>query len=497
MSTIDHDKIVKSVPQKGFFGHPKGLYTLFFTEFWERFSYYGMRALLIYYMYTEVTKGGLGFDQTTANSIMSVYGALVYMSGVIGGWLADRVFGSSSAVFYGGVFIMLGHVILGLPGGATSLFISMGLIIIGTGLLKPNVSNMVGDLYSKTDPRRDSGFSIFYMGINMGGFIAPLIVGTIGQKVNYHLGFSLAAVGMLVGLITFVLTKKPNLGLAGTYVTNPLSATERKNFKIYGTVIVVLLAVFAMLGIQTGRLTIGLFTWFVSILGVTIPIVYFIVMYFSKKTNKVEQSRVLAYIPLFIAAVMFWAIQEQGSNILATYADQRTNLDFFGITLASSWFQSLNPIFIVLLSPVFAWLWIRLGQKQPSTPIKFSLGLLFAGLSFIIMIIPAYLSGPNTLVSPLWLVLSFFLVVIGELCLSPVGLSATTKLAPAAFSAQTMSLWFLSNAMAQAINAQVVKLFDKVPETVYFGIIGMIAIMLCVVMLVISPIIKKAMKGVH
>ncbi|WP_348936480.1 peptide MFS transporter [Bacillus sp. BS1807G30] len=497
MSTIDHDKIVKSVPQKGFFGHPKGLYTLFFTEFWERFSYYGMRALLIYYMYTEVTKGGLGFDQTTANSIMSVYGALVYMSGIIGGWLADRVFGSSNTVFYGGVFIMLGHVILALPSGATALFISMGLIIIGTGLLKPNVSNIVGDLYTKTDPRRDSGFSIFYMGINMGGFIAPLIVGTLGQKVNFHLGFSLAAVGMLVGLITFVITKKPNLGLAGTYVTNPLSAAERKNFKIFGTLIVIVLAVFAVIGIQTGALTINLFTWFVSVLGVLIPIVYFIVMYFSKKTSAVEQSRVLAYIPLFLAAVMFWAIQEQGSNILATYADQRTNLNFLGMTLASSWFQSLNPIFIVLLSPVFAWLWVRLGKKQPSTPIKFSLGLLFAGLSFIIMIIPAYMSGPNTLVSPLWLVLSFFLVVIGELCLSPVGLSATTKLAPAAFSAQTMSLWFLSNAMAQAINAQVVKLFDKVPETVYFGIIGMLAIVLCGVMLLLTPVIKKAMKGVH
>lgn len=392
---------------------------------------------------------------------------------------------------------MLGHVILALPSGATALFISMGLIIIGTGLLKPNVSNIVGDLYTKTDPRRDSGFSIFYMGINMGGFISPLIVGTLGQKVNFHLGFSLAAVGMLVGLITFVVTKKPNLGLAGTYVTNPLSAAERKNFKIYGSLVVILLAVFAVIGIQTGALTINLFTWFVSALGVLIPIVYFIVMYFSKKTSAVEQSRVLAYIPLFLAAVMFWAIQEQGSNILATYADQRTNLNFLGMTLASSWFQSLNPIFIVLLSPVFAWLWVRLGKKQPSTPIKFSLGLLFAGLSFIIMIIPAYMSGPNTLVSPLWLVLSFFLVVIGELCLSPVGLSATTKLAPAAFSAQTMSLWFLSNAMAQAINAQVVKLFDKVPETVYFGIIGLLAIVLCVVMLLLTPVIKKAMKGVH
>ncbi|NAO99952.1 MFS transporter, partial [Halomonas sp. MG34] len=200
MKKLSKEQIVQSVPQRGFFGQPKGLFTLFFTEFWERFSYYGMRALLLFYMYTEIADGGLGIDDGTAKSIMAIYGSLVYMSGIIGGWIADRLLGTQRTVFYGGVLIMAGHIVLALPAGTTALFISMFLIVIGTGLLKPNVSNIVGDMYSPQDVRRDSGFSIFYMGINMGGLLAPLIVGTIGQEYNYHLGFGLAAVGMLVGL---------------------------------------------------------------------------------------------------------------------------------------------------------------------------------------------------------------------------------------------------------------------------------------------------------
>ena len=223
MSEINKQKIVESVPQKGFFGHPKGLFTFFFTEFWERFSYYGMRAILVYYMYYEVSKGGLGLNQSTALAIMSIYGSLVYMSGIIGGWLADRIFGTSKAVFYGGILIMLGHIALAIPGNVTLFFVSMIFIVLGTGLLKPNVSSVVGDIYAEEDIRRDSGFSIFYMGINLGGFLAPLIVGTVGMKYNFHLGFGIAAVGMFVGLLVFIFTKKKSLGLAGTYVANPLS----------------------------------------------------------------------------------------------------------------------------------------------------------------------------------------------------------------------------------------------------------------------------------
>ncbi|GIN40143.1 peptide MFS transporter [Heyndrickxia oleronia] len=497
MLESNRQKILSTVPQKGFFGHPKGLFTLFFTEFWERFSYYGMKAILVYYMYYEVSKGGLGLDQSTALAIVSIYGSLVYMSGIIGGWLADRIFGTSRAVFIGGILIMLGHIALAIPGNITFFFISMVLIVLGTGLLKPNVSSVVGEIYSEEDSRRDSGFSIFYMGINLGGFVSPLVVGAVQSNYGFHLGFACAAVGMFIGLVVFLVTKKKNLGLAGTFVANPLSPTEKKKvFSIIGLAIIII-AILCAIAIPTGILNFETFIGLIGILGILIPTMYFIVMYRSPKTTKVERSRIIAYIPLFIASVMFWAIQEQGSTILATYADKRTQLDFAGIHISPAWFQSLNPLFIIVFAPVFAWLWMKLGKRQPSIPKKFSFGLLFAGISFLVILLPAYFGGSESLVNPLWLVLSYFIVVIGELCLSPVGLSATTKLAPAAFSAQTMSLWFLSNAAAQAINAQIVKFYTPATEMVYFGIIGGASIVLSIILFILSPKIQSFMKGVH
>jgi proton-dependent oligopeptide transporter, POT family len=497
MSGINKQKIVESVPQKGFFGHPKGLLTLFFTEFWERFSYYGMKAILVYYMYYKVSKGGLGIDEQTALAIVSIYGSLVYMAGIIGGWLADRVFGTSKAVFYGGIFIMLGHLALAVPGSVSMFFVSMILIVLGTGLLKPNVSSIVGEMYSEKDNRRDAGFSIYYMGINLGAFLSPLVVGTIGMDYSFHLGFGIAAVGMFFGLLVFALTKKKNLGLAGTIVGNPLSPAEKKKVSmIFGAAIVIVGIILGIM-IPAGKFTFTTVISLVSILGILIPTTYFIVMYRSPKTTAVERSRVLAYIPLFIAAVMFWAIQEQGSTILANYADKRTQLDFAGIHISPAWFQSLNPLFIITLAPAFAWLWVKLGNRQPSIPQKFSLGLLFSGLSFIIILLPAYIGGSHSLVNPLWLVLSYLVCVLGELCLSPVGLSASTKLAPAAFSAQTMSLWFLANAAAQALNAQMVKFYTPETEMAYFGVIGGASIILGIILLAISPKIQGFMKGVR
>ncbi|RJG20778.1 peptide MFS transporter [Paenibacillus thiaminolyticus] len=495
MSSNDRQKIIESVPQKGFFGHPKGLFTLFFTEFWERFSYYGMRAILVFFMYYEVSQGGLGFPESTALAIMSIYGSLVYMSGIIGGWLADRILGTSKAVFYGGILIMLGHIVLAIPGNASLFFVSMILIVLGTGLLKPNASSLVGDIYSEHDNRRDAGFSIFYMGINLGGFLSPLVVGTVGMN-NFHLGFGLAAIGMFIGLVVFMVTRSKNLGLAGTIVVNPLSPAEKKKvFTVLGVGVVVLAALIAVT-IAFGILTFDTFIKLVGILGLLIPTLYFVAMYRSPKTTPVERSRIIAYIPLFIASIMFWAIQEQGSTILANYADKRTQLEFAGINLSPAWFQSLNPLFIIILAPVFAWLWVKLGNRQPTIPQKFSLGLLFAGLSFLIILLPAYFGGAASLVNPLWLVLSYFVVVLGELCLSPVGLSATTKLAPAAFTAQTMSLWFLSNAAAQAINAQIVKFYTPETEMLYFGVIGGAAIVLSLLLYLLSPKIQGYMKGV-
>ncbi|KZE37840.1 peptide transporter [Bhargavaea cecembensis] len=493
MSRLSHREIVESVPQKGFFGHPKGLFTLFFTEFWERFSYYGMRAILVFYMYYEVSEGGLGLSEPLALSIMSIYGSLVYMSGIIGGWLADRVFGTSKAVFYGGILIMLGHIALAIPGNVALFFVSMVLIVLGTGLLKPNVSSAVGEIYPKDDHRLDAGFSIFYMGINLGGFIAPLIVGSL-MGVSFHLGFAVAAVGMFVGLVTFVVTKKKNLGLAGTQVPNPLSAQEKKNWTKYTIIGMVVIAALLAVMIPQGWITINGVIALVGVLGILIPTVYFIVMYRSPKTTPTEQSRLIAYIPLFIASVMFWAIAEQGSTILARYADKRTDLNAFGFEISPAWFQSLNPLFIIILAPLFAWMWTRLGDRNPSIPRKFSFGLLFAGLSFIVILLPGMLGGEGALVNPMWLVLSYFLVVLGELCLSPVGLAATTRLAPAAFSAQTMSLWFLSNAAAQAINAQIVKLNTPETENLYFGTIGGLSIVLGIILFLAAPKIVKFIK---
>lgn len=489
------EEIVKSVPQTGFVGQPKGLFTLFFTEFWERFSYYGMRAILIFYMYYAVKDGGLGLDQTQANIIMSIYGSLIYMSGIIGGWIADRITGTQKAVFYGGILIMIGHIMLALPLGVTALYVSMFFIIIGTGLLKPNVSAVVGDLYAANDARRDSGFSIFYMGINMGGFLAPLLVGLFQKNWGFHAGFSVAAVGMFIGLVVFWATQK-NLGLAGVAPTNPMNDIEKKkaarNFTVGGLIIAILGAI----AYKTGNANIENFSLLITALGILIPTVFIAYMYRSPKTNSDEKSRLLAYIPLFLCAVMFWAIAEQSATILATFIDTRTNLSLLGVNIPAAWFQSFNPLFIIVIAPIFAFLWTKLGDRGPSTPKKFALSLFFSGTSFLIIIASIVLTPEDTLINPLWVIFSIFLVVLGELLLSPVGLSATTKLAPAAFAGQTMALWFLAAAAAQAINAQLVRVYELVSETMYFGVLGGLSIVLGIIILLISPIISKAMRGI-
>lgn len=493
---VDRQKIVESVPQRGFFGHPKGLFTLFFTEFWERFSYYGMKAILVYYMYYSVSKGGLGIDQQTALAIASVYGSLVYMSGMIGGWISDRITGASKSVFYGGILIMLGHIALAVPGSVAMFFVSMVLIVIGTGLLKPNISSVLGEMYDIQDARRDAAFSIFYMGVNMGGFVAPLVVGTVGMDYSFHLGFGLAAIGMFLALVVYTATKKKNLGLAGTLVTNPLQPEEKKKaFAQIGTGAVVL-AILIAIAVATGNLTINTFINLVGILGFVIPIVYFLFMYRSPKVTKEERSRLIAYIPLFLGAVLFWSIEEQGSTILANFADQRTQLNFAGLHISPAWFQSMNPLIIIVFAPVVGWIWVKLGNRQPTYTQKFSYGLLLAGLSFIVILLPAMMGGTTALVNPLWLVLSYFLCAIGELSLSPVGLSATTKMAPSAFSAQMLSLWFLTNAAAQALNAQLVKFYTPDNEMTYFGTIGIASIVLALILFAISPKMQKFMQGI-
>ena len=480
-----------------FLGHPRGLSTLFFTEMWERFSYYGMRAILLYYMYYSVSQGGLGFDKTTAASIMSIYGSLVYLSSVIGGFVSDRIWGSRKTVFIGGVLIMLGHIVLATPFGKMALFLSIALIVIGTGLLKPNVSEMVGGLYTPEDTRRDSGFSIFVFGINMGAFIAPLTVGWLGQQVNFHLGFSLAAIGMFFGLIQYLIDGRKYLSKESLYPTDPLEPDEMKSLGRKTAVWSVLIALIIALMLLFNMFTIMNIINLLTIFAVCIPVYYFVKILASNKIDKVERSRVLAYIPLFIASVLFWSIEEQGSVVLALFANEQTRLSLFGFNFPSSWFQSMNPLFIMLYVPFFAKLWTKLGKKQPSSPMKFSFGLFFAGVSFIWMMLPGLLFGTDTKVSPLWLVMSWALVIIGEMLISPIGLSVTTKLAPKAFQAQMMSIWFLGDAVAQAFNAQIVRLYTDGTEVVYFGTIGIVTVVFGGLLLVLTPRIKKLMENVN
>ncbi|ANQ63613.1 peptide MFS transporter [Staphylococcus equorum] len=497
-----HEEIMKSIPNKGFFGHPKGLSTLFLTEFWERFSYYGMKAILIFYLYYSVADGGFGLSQAVAMQIVAIYGTLIYMSGLIGGWIADRITGTQDAVFYGGFLIMFGHILLSIPGNLTAAMIALLLIIAGTGLLKPNISTTVGELYERNDPRRDAAFTLFYMGINLGALLSPLITGQLQTRIGFHAGFLAAAIGMFIGLIVFALKRKKNLGLAGRNVPIPLTRPEIKKFVLITAGVIVLFLIYLWILHLNNALTLGNFSFLITLLGIVLPVYIFLNMILSKNITKDERSRVYSYVPLYITSVAFWMIQEQGSTILATFADKKTQLEMSELTnglidfsIPAAWAQSLNPIFIVLLAPIFATLWMKLGKYNPPTVHKFAIGTIIAGFSYLIMIIP--LATGNALINPLWLVLSFLLITIGELCISPVGLSTTTKLAPITFTARMMSLWMLSNATAQGLNAQLVVVYTKMNQSDYFMYSGLIAVIIGILLLMISPKVRRAMKGVY
>ncbi|WP_288658663.1 peptide MFS transporter [uncultured Limosilactobacillus sp.] len=488
-----------------FFGQPRGLSTLFFTEMWERFSYYGMRAILLFYMYYAVTKGGLGMSETTAASIMSIYGSLVYLSGVVGGWLSDRVWGPRRTVFIGGVLIMFGHIALSLPFGVSALYVSIALIVAGTGLLKPNVSEMVGGLYSENDRRRDSGFSMFVFGINLGAAVAPWAVPWAANgfglnlfhgEMNFHAGFSLAAIGMFFGLVQYVIGGRKHLSKDSLYPDDPIDKESLRPVMIWTLVGVVVLAVVLGLLAAMGQLNITNIIMIITIIAIALPIYYFIMMLNSKKVTKEEHSRVLAYIPLFIAAVIFWAIEESGSVVLALFAEQRTILHIGSWHFAAANFQTLNPLFIMILTPVFVTLWDH-WKNQPSAPGKFAAGLVFAGLSYAFMALPALIHGTTAdRVSPFWLVGSWFIVEIGEMLISPIGLAVTTRLAPKAFKSQMMSMWFLADAAAQAVNAQIVKFYSSSTEVPYFLTIGLVSIVFGIILMFFVKRIHGLMGGV-
>ncbi|MEU7073634.1 oligopeptide:H+ symporter [Streptomyces narbonensis] len=438
--------------EKTFLGHPRGLATLFMTEMWERFSYYGMRALLVLYLVsggvdaaTGSQGGGLAMTAATATAIYSVYVSMVYLMAMPGGWFGDRVWGARKTVAIAASVIMLGHVSLAIPGQAM-FFVGLALVAVGSGLLKANISTMVGHLYKGADdPRRDGGFTLFYIGINLGAFFAPLVIGTVGEKVNWHLGFALAAVGMGLGLAVFLAFGK-TLNPKSSEVPNPLTAAERKTVITKVAVVAVLVAVFYGAVVALGMYTLNWAMVPITLAGLIIPVAVLARIKRDKDLTSGEKSRVTGYIWFFVAAAIFWMIYDQGGSTLSLFADAKTSDTIFGLGFPATWYQSLNPLFVMALAPIFAWLWLWLARKnqEPNTIVKFAMGLVLVGASFFVFIVPMNMAGGGDKVSPMWLVSIYMIQTIGELCLSPVGLSVTTKMAPQKYASQMMGVWFLA-----------------------------------------------------
>lgn len=446
----------------GIFGHPRGLSTLFFTEFWERFSYYGMRSILILYMTASVANGGLGFDKPRAATLYGSYTMWVYLTGLPGGLTADRLLGARLAVLLGGIVIIFGHVAMvfhSMPffyGGLT-------LIAIGTGLLKPNISTMVGSLYSENDPRRDSGFSIFYMGINIGAVLAPLTVGYLAQHESFkrflagngfdparswHWGFGAAAVGMTAGLIVYLLNRR-RLGNVGRRTT---SQQKKEKLTLSG-----------------------------------------------QPLTRSDWKRIGAIFVFFLFTILFWAAYEQKGASLNLFARDLVRTEVFGRPFPSSWLQSCTPAFVIMLAPLFSILWVRLGTRQPSSPVKFTLGLVFIGLAYCLLVPAAWMTGQGR-ISPLWLVGLYFLEVVGEMCLSPVGLSTVSKLAPVKLLGIMMGVWFLAAAFGNKLAGYLSTFFVADNPMQLVKLYGGIALGLLVsagILALLTPKVKKLMGAVN
>ncbi|MEU5075849.1 oligopeptide:H+ symporter [Streptomyces asoensis] len=443
-SSLTKDSVTPGTPgsEKTFFGHPRGLATLFMTEMWERFSYYGMRALLPLYL---VAPGGLHLSAATATAIYSVYVSLVYLLAMPGGWFGDRVWGPRKTVAVAGAVIMLGHLTLALPSSGT-FYAGLGLVAIGSGLLKANISTMVGHLYEgRDDARRDGGFTVFYMGINLGAFAAPLVIGTIGENVSWHLGFALAALGMALGLGQFLLGSR-HLADRSSVVPKPLSAQEKSSTLRKAAIwAVVALVFYAIVGFS-GHYTLNWLLVPLTLLGVIIPVLVLTRIKRDKELDRTEQSSMSAYIWFFVAAAVFWMIYDQGGSTLSIFADSSAENTVFGWEFPVSWYQSVNPVLIMALAPVFAWVWLALNRrgKEPSTVVKFASGLVLVGASFFLFLAPLSIAEGGHKAAAMWLVAIYFVQTVGELLLSPVGLSVTTKMAPAKYASQMMGVWFLA-----------------------------------------------------
>jgi proton-dependent oligopeptide transporter, POT family len=506
------------------FGHPKGLMTLFFTEMWERFSYYGMRALLILFMTRAIIDGGLGFDDKTAGAVYGLYTMGVYLLALPGGWLADRLFGLKKSVWYGGIIIALGHFMMALPGFETwfgaasdskeslssldtnSFFLGLILIVLGTGLLKPNISSIVGQLYPAGSSKRDAGFSIFYMGINLGAFIAPLACSTVAEY-DMHMGFGLAGLGMVFGLIQYKLTSSALDGYGeAPIVKSEAEYADQKKLR----------SITSWIGL-VGVLVIGvLFTGLIPIdasaiagaSGTVIAIVGFgylgYVIAFGG-LDKADKNKVGVIAVLFVFSAMFWSGFEQAGSTLNLFAERFTDRTILGWDIPTGYFQSINALFIIVFAPFFAALWVWLGRKnlEPSSPLKFTFGLLLLGLGFFVMYFATKIAASGELAAPSWLIITYLLHTFGELSLSPVGLSLVTKLAPKGYGGQMMGIWFLSVALGNLFAGLIAgeasggteEGLAAMPDQ--FMMIVYTVIGSAVVLLALTPLLKKMSGNVH
>jgi POT family proton-dependent oligopeptide transporter len=495
-----------SALDRGFFGHPRGLSTLFFTEMWERFSFYGLRAILFLYMTTALVKGGLAFETHYAGLIMGTYTSGVYWTPLLGGWIADKWLGARRAVLVGGIIIACGHFSMAVK-TMPNFYLGLALIAIGTGFLKPNVSTMVGDLYDEGDARRDAGFSIFYMGINLGALLAPLIVGYLGQRVEWHYGFGAAGVFMVMGLIQYVLGRERLRGAGEKKIKKVLPdiATVKgaggEADESFDIVTGVLAVVGAAIGIWAGLRWSGA-GWIGGLFPGVVGAFFGYILGIVRQLNRAEALRVGVIFILFLFAIIFWMSFEQASTSLTLFADRLTHLYFFGYAFPSSWYQSVEPVFVVLLAPVFAAIWVKLGRRNPSSPAKFAIGLVLAAVAFAIVAFASSLvraTGGGELnelqkVSPLWLVAVYFFQALGELSLSPVGLSTVTKVSPGRMVGLMMGVWFLALSIGNYLAGIMGGNFDEKKEgalLTMFGTVALITMIAAVILFALTPLIKK------
>lgn len=483
-----HGTTVQPTGTRGFFGHPSVLANLFGVELWERFSFYGMQGILLIYLFYTASQGGLGIDKTVATGIVGAYGGAVYLSTILAAWLADRVLSPERTLFYAAIGVMLGHIALSVLPGLLGVGVGLVLIALGSGGVKANATSLVGSLYSPEDTRRDAGFSLFYMGINIGGLLGPLLTGLLQSEIGFHWGFGAAAVGMAIGLTQYAIFRR-KLPDETRHVPNPLPAGQRG--RLIGIAVAALVLIAALVVFKV--ITADRLAPIVIAISAIAAIAYFALMIGDKQITSTERSRLFAFIPLFLCNMVFWSLYQQQFTVMTLYSDERLNRTLFGWEMPVSWVQSINPVFIIALAGVFAAAWTKLGRRQPITPLKFGIGTTLMGLAFFgFLPMPA---GSHT--APLLGLIGILLVfTLAELFISPPGLSVATKLAPQRYHTQMIALYFLSIALGTALAGSLAAYYDPVNERPFFLWVGGVSVVVGALVIVASKPIHALMRGV-